>query len=89
MLWLAFLAPMFFGTYIAALELTALRSDVPTLVFAWERFIPFWAWTVVPYWSEDFFYGLSLFVCTSRTELNTHALRLVLAQATALALLDN
>lgn len=84
-LWLAFLTPMFFGSYIATLELTALRSDVPTLVFAWEHHIPFLAWTVLPYWSEDFFYGLSLFVCTTRTELNTHGQRLVLAQAIAIA----
>lgn len=84
LLWLAFLTPMFFGSYIAALELTALRTDVPTLVFAWEEHIPFWAWTVLPYWSEDFFYGLSLFVCLTRRELNTHASRLVLAQAIAI-----
>lgn len=84
LLWLAFLTPMFFGTYIAALEITALRSSVPTLVFAWEQHIPFLAWTVVPYWSEDLFYGLSLFLCRTRAELNTHASRLVLAQAIAI-----
>jgi hypothetical protein len=75
---------MFFGSYIAALEITATYDHVPALVFAWERHIPFWAWTVVPYWSEDLFYALSLFVCTSRAELDTHALRLVLAQAIAI-----
>jgi len=83
-LWGMFLGPMFFSTYIAALELTAMRAHVPTLVFSWERHIPFWAWTVVPYWSEDLFYGLSLFVCRTRRELNTHAWRLVLAQAIAI-----
>ncbi|MEZ4237044.1 MAG: phosphatase PAP2/dual specificity phosphatase family protein [Myxococcota bacterium] len=75
---------MFFGSYIGALELTALRDHVPTLVFDWERHIPFLAWTVVPYWSEDLFYALSLFLCLTRAELNRHALRLVLAQAVAI-----
>ncbi|MCA9489239.1 MAG: phosphatase PAP2/dual specificity phosphatase family protein [Myxococcales bacterium] len=83
-LWGCFLAPMFFGTYIGALELTALRDHVPTLVFDWERHLPFLAWTVVPYWSEDLFYALSLFLCLTRAELNRHASRLVLAQAVAI-----
>ncbi len=83
-LWGSFLAPMFFSTYIAALEITALREHVPAVVYAWERHIPFWAWTIVPYWSEDLLYALSLFVCRTRAELNTHAWRLVLAQAIAI-----
>lgn len=84
LLWLAFLVPMFFGTYISALEIVATYDHVPTLVFAWERHIPFLAWTVLPYWSIDFFYGLSLFLCRSRLELSRHARRLVTAQAVAI-----
>jgi protein-tyrosine phosphatase len=82
--WLAFLVPMFFGTYIAALEIVATYDYVPTLVFAWERHLPFLAWTVLPYWSIDFFYGLSLFLCRSPHELSRHARRLVTAQAVAI-----
>jgi membrane-associated phospholipid phosphatase len=83
-LWLCFLIPMFFGTYIASLEITALREHVPVLLFEWERHIPFLAWTVVPYWSIDLFYGLSLYLCLTRAELTTHVYRLITAQAVAI-----
>ena len=49
----------------------------PSIVFAWERSIPFLDWTIIPYWSINVFYGLSLFVCATRTELDTHARRLL------------
>ena len=48
-----FLAPFFFVTYGLANWVAAQRAHVPALVFAWERAIPFWAWTIVPYWSID------------------------------------
>ncbi len=80
-LWLLLLAPTFFGTYGFANWLTAQRADVGSLVFAWERHIPFLAWTIVPYWSIDLFYGLSLFLPRTRKELDTHAKRLLAAQA--------
>ncbi len=81
--WLLFLGPFFFITYGLANWAAAQRADVPTLVFAWERALPFWPWTIVPYWSIDALYGLSLFVCTSRRELDTHARRLLTAQLVA------
>ena len=43
----------------------------------------FWSWMIVPYWIIDLLYGLSLFVCTSRRELDTHAKRLLTAQVAA------
>jgi protein-tyrosine phosphatase len=81
--WLAFLAPFFYLTYGAANAIAARRHDVPSIVFAWEHRIPFLGWTIVPYWSINAFYGLSLFVCATRRELATHVRRLLTAQVVA------
>jgi protein-tyrosine phosphatase/membrane-associated phospholipid phosphatase len=81
--WLAFLGPFFFLTYGFATWVTAQRIDLPSIVFGWEHALPFWPWTILPYWSIDLLYGLSLFVCSSRRELDTHAKRLLSAQIVA------
>lgn len=81
--WLGFLAPFFYLTYGSANWLAASRTDVPSLVFGWEHAIPFLPWTIVPYWSVNAFYGLSLFLCADRQELDTHGRRLVTAQIVA------
>lgn len=83
--WLVFLAPFFYLTYGAANALAARRHDVTSMVFEWERHLPFAGWTIVPYWSINAFYGVSLFVCATRTELETHARRLLTAQVVAVA----
>ena len=83
--WLAFLAPFFYATYGAANSLAASRADVPFIVFEWERQIPFLAWTIVPYWSINAFYGLSVLVCATRRELDVHVRRLLTAQGVAVA----
>lgn len=80
LLWLGFLAPFFFITYLGSLEIVSWREHVPVLVYEWERHIPFLAWTVVPYWSIDLLYGLSLFLCLTRFELDRLGLRLLSAQ---------
>ena len=81
--WLALLGPFFFATYGLATWITAQRAYVPAVVFDWERAIPFLPWTIVPYWSIDLLYGLSLFTCSDRRELDTHAKRLLTAQIVA------
>jgi dual specificity protein phosphatase-like protein len=81
--WLAFLAPFFYLTYGAANSITAHRHDVPSIVYAWEHHVPFLDWTIIPYWSINAFYGLSLFVCATRAELDAHGRRLVTAQVVA------
>ncbi len=86
LLWLSFLAPFFFITYLGSLEIVSWRSHVPVLVFEWERHIPFLAWTVVPYWSIDLLYGLSLFLCVTRFELDRLGLRLLSAQVIAVTI---
>lgn len=85
LLWLALLGPFFFLSYGYANSVAAQRVGVPSIVFGWEQAIPFWAWTIVPYWSIDLFYGISLFVCRDRRELDNQALRLLTAQLIAIA----
>lgn len=84
-LWLLFLAPFFFLSYGFANQYASQLINVPSIVFAWEQHIPLWAWTIIPYWSIDLFYGLSLLLCFSRHELKQHALRLFSAQIIAVS----
>ena len=86
LVWLGFLAPFFFITYLGSLEIVSWREHVPVLLFEWERHIPFLAWTVVPYWSIDLFYGLSLFLSLTRFELDRLGLRLLSAQMIAVTI---
>jgi len=83
LLWLALLGPFFFASYGFATWVTAQRADVGAIVFDWERHIPFVPWTILPYWSIDLMYGISLFACASRRELDTHGRRLLTAQLVA------
>jgi protein-tyrosine phosphatase len=83
--WLAFLGPFFFASYGFANWLAGARGTSAALAFGWERAIPFVPWTIVPYWSIDVLYGVSLFVCTTRRELDVHAARLLLAQVICVA----
>ena len=83
--WLALLGPLFFASYGFANWLAALRPQIGSIVFGWEQAIPFLAWTIVPYWSIDLLYGLSLVLFATRRELDTHAWRLVAAQLIAVA----
>lgn len=84
-LWLACLAPFFYLSYGFANHLAAQRAGVPSVVFEWERHVPFVAWTIVPYWSINLFYGLSLFLCRTRDELHAHGRRLLTAQLIAVS----
>uniref|UniRef100_UPI004054887F phosphatase PAP2/dual specificity phosphatase family protein n=1 Tax=Pseudomonas sp. G.S.17 TaxID=3137451 RepID=UPI004054887F len=83
--WLLALAPFFFASYGFATWVTAQRGDVASLAFGWEAHMPFWAWTIVPYWSIDLLYGFSLLACLTRRQLDTHALRLFSAQLIAVS----
>ena len=79
-LWLLLLGPLFFISYGLSNSFTAQRDDVGSLVFAWERHVPLWPWTIIPYWSIDLLYGLSFLVPRTRGEMDRHALRLLSAQ---------
>jgi len=82
---LALLGPFFFASYGFANWWAGQLESVPVVVFAWERQIPFLAWSIVPYWSIDLFYAASFFFCLQRQSLDRHALRLLSAQVIAVA----
>lgn len=84
-LWLALLGPLFFLSYGLANTLAGRAPQLPSVVFGWEYGLPFVPWTIVPYWSIDLFYAASFFVCRTRRELDTHALRLLSAQLICVA----
>lgn len=83
--WLAFLGPFFFASYGFANWLASRRTGVGAIVFDWERAIPFMPWTIVPYWSIDLLYAVSLFVCTTKREVDRHAQRLLFVQFVSIA----
>ena len=83
--WIALLGPFFFVSYGLANTLASRRLGVGSIAFGWEHAIPFVPWTIVPYWSIDAFYGLSLLICATRRELDRHAQRLLAAQLISVA----
>ncbi|MFI0844008.1 phosphatase PAP2/dual specificity phosphatase family protein [Mesorhizobium sp. IMUNJ 23232] len=85
LLWLLLLAPFFYLTYGYANWLAAQREEVGSIVFSWEHTVPFVAWTILPYWSINLFYGLSLLINTTRSGVNRLAGRYLTAQVVAVA----
>ncbi|MDM0106723.1 phosphatase PAP2/dual specificity phosphatase family protein [Variovorax sp. J22R24] len=83
--WLALLGPLFYATYGFANWWASTRAHVPSMVFDWERGMPFWAWTIFPYWTLNAFYALSLFLARDRHALDRHVARLLTAQVVAVA----
>ncbi|MDI6634589.1 phosphatase PAP2/dual specificity phosphatase family protein [Pantoea dispersa] len=81
--WLVLLGPLFFLSYGQVNQFTATRHDMGSMVLEWEHAIPFMPWTIVPYWSIDLLYGISLFICTSKQELTRHGCRLLAASLIA------
>lgn len=83
--WLLLLAPFFYASYGLANHLAAARAEVPSLVYGWEQHVPFVAWTILPYWSLNLLYGLSMLSARTPHEADRHALRLLTAQVIAVA----
>lgn len=84
-LWLVFLAPFFYLTYGFANWAASQRQNVGSIVYDWERAIPFLAWTIVPYWSINAFYAASLFVNRTTAGVDRLAGRYLTAQFVAVA----
>lgn len=84
-LWLLVLAPLFFLLYGWANGFASLlpKERVGEIVYDWEKHIPFLPSTILPYWSIDLLYGLSLFLPMTKFMQRQHALRLLVATPVA------
>ncbi len=74
---------VFYTSYGLANWLAAQRAPVPEVAFAWEHGIPFWAWTIAPYWSLNLLYALAFFLCQNVRQQNRYLTQLLSAQALA------
>ena len=80
---LALVGALFYTSYGLSNHYAASLAYVPEIAFAWERNIPFWAWTIVPYWSLNLMYAAAFFLCRNACEQNRYVARLVSAQIVA------
>ena len=80
---LALVGILFYASYSLSNHYAASLAYVPEVAFAWERNIPFWEWTIVPYWSLNLMYAAAFFLCRNACEQNRYAARLVSAQIIA------
>lgn len=75
----------FYATYGFANWFAAQRNGIPEIAFAWESAIPFWPWTIVPYWTLNFFYALAFFLCSDVRQQNRYIAQLLAAQVLAVS----
>ena len=80
---LVVVAAIFYASYGATNALASARANVPEIYFAWERALPFWAWSIVPYWSLNLLYALGFFLCRDGRELARYVTQLLAAQLIA------
>ena len=80
---LVVVAAIFYTSYGATNALASARANVPEIYFAWERAVPFWAWSIVPYWSLNLLYALGFFLCRDAGELVRYVTQLLVAQMIA------
>jgi membrane-associated phospholipid phosphatase len=83
--WLAFTGPLFFLVYGWCNAVSAAQPHVGSIIFPWERRIPFVPLMIIPYLSIDLFFAGSFFLCRDRAQLRTHAARIILAIAISAA----
>jgi len=75
----AALSLLFVVVYSGCNWLTAQRSDVGTLAFSWEQYIPFISVFIIPYMSIDLFFLGAPFICADREERRILAKRITFA----------
>lgn len=80
---LVVVAAIFYASYGATNALASARANVPEIYFAWECALPFWAWSIVPYWSLNLLYALGFFLCRDAGELARYVTQLLAAQLIA------
>ena len=80
---LALIGALFYTSYGLSNHYAASLAYVPEVAFAWERNIPFWEWTILPYWSLNLMYAAAFFLCRNAREQNRYVARLVSAQIVA------
>lgn len=80
---LVVVAAIFYASYGATNALASARANVTEIYFAWERAVPFWAWSIVPYWSLNLLYALGFFLCRDVGELARYVTQLLVAQMIA------
>ena len=80
---LALVGMLFYASYTLSNYYAASLAYVPEIAFAWERNIPFWEWTILPYWSLNLMYAAAFFLCRDTREQNRYVARLVSAQIVA------
>ena len=80
---LALVGSLFYTSYGLSNHYAASLAYVPEIAFAWERNIPFWEWTILPYWSLNLMYAAAFFLCRNACEQNRYVARLVSAQIVA------
>lgn len=82
-LWLIGLTIFFYLTYNLANYVTLYRAQfipIPHMMFEWEKEIPLIPWTIIPYWSENLFYGLAILLTINHEQLSILGKRLFAVQ---------
>lgn len=86
LLYLALMGVVFYSSYGLANWWAAQRhaqAPLPEIVFGWEAHLPFWAWTILPYWVLNLMYALAFFLAPDGPTLRRYISQLLAAQAVA------
>src|SRR5699024_1037350 len=71
--WAVSCSAFFFLVYGGTNWVASLRGELPTVRFAWERFVPFVPAMIVPYVSIDLLFFASFFLVRDAHALRRHA----------------